>query len=194
MNVYLGFFRWSAVLLGTIVLASCAGYQSHREGFKALAEGRLADGVLNLQRASEHAPGDDGYRRDHILQRDLAAARLLRQADMAMVSGQFDDAKAAYAEMQRFWPEDPRLLKGLNELEVAQRHSRTLEQAQADADRGDWDGAVAKARLVLSENPRHLRANARPLWPGNIQSSRITSGKTASSSRCAESPSSDQIG
>lgn len=158
MNAHLGIYRWSALLLGTALLASCAGYQSHREGFKALEEGRLADGVRSLQRASEHAPGDDSYRRDHILQRDMSATRLLRQADMATSSGQYEEAKAAYAEMQRFLPEDPRLLKGLNELEVAQRHARALEQAQADADRGDWDGAVAKARLVLSENPRHVRA------------------------------------
>ncbi len=145
-------------MLAACLLAGCASYQSHREGFNALSEGRLADGVLNLQSASEHAPSDDGYRRDFILQRDMAATRLLRQAEMAIAAGQYDEAKASYDEMQRFLPGDARLIKGQNELEVAQRHARALEAAQADADRGDWDAAVAKTRHVLSENPRHQRA------------------------------------
>lgn len=159
MNVHSGFLRWGAAILAACVLAGCAGYQSHREGFSALSEGRLADGVLNLQRASENSPADDGYRRDFILQRDMAANRLLRQAEMAIAAGQYNEAKASYNEMQRFLPDDPRLLKGLNELEVAQRHARNLEAAQADADRADWDGAVAKTRQVLSENPRNQRAS-----------------------------------
>lgn len=160
MNAQHSIYRLGALLLGVALLTSCAGYQSHRDGLKALDEGRLADGVISLKQASEQAPTDDNYRRDHIVQRDTAATRLLRQADMAASSGQYDEAKAAYAELQRFLPDDPRLLKGLNELEVAQRHARTLEQAQTDADRGDWDGAVTKARLVLSENPRHVRASS----------------------------------
>lgn len=159
MNAHSGLLHWGAAILAACVLAGCAGYQSHREGFSALSEGRLADGVLNLQRASEHSPADDGYRRDFVLQRDMAANRLLRQAEMAIAAGQYNEAKASYNEMQRFLPDDPRLLKGLNELEVAQRHARNLEAAQADADRADWDGAVAKTRQVLSENPRNQRAS-----------------------------------
>eukprot|EP01139_Manchomonas_bermudensis_P000841 Amastigsp_a968_5.p3 type:complete len:108 gc:universal Amastigsp_a968_5:695-372(-) len=47
--------------------------------------------------------------------------------------------------------------------------------------------------LVLACD-RHFFASDNPLCAGSIQSSRMTSGSTASSSRCAASPSIAQIG
>ena len=147
-------------MMAALVLAGCAGYQRHREGMNALEEGRLAEGVLQLQHAMEEAPDNGTYRRNYISQRDQAATRLLRQADLAASAGQYEDARLAYAELLRFLPDDPRALKGLNDSEVAQRHTRVLDEALAASDRGEWDLAVSKTRLILSENPLHRRASA----------------------------------
>lgn len=145
------------LLLGSLV--ACAGYQSHRRGMGAISEGRIAEGVLSLQQATLEAPSDDGYRRTFILQRDSAAVKLLRQAELAMEAGQYAEASEIIAELEKFLPSDARVIKGRNELEVAQRHAKVLESAQAHADKREWDQAIVLARQVLSEDPRSRRAN-----------------------------------
>jgi hypothetical protein len=47
---------------------------------------------------------------------------------------------------------------------------------------------------LVRASARHFLASTTPLWPGSIQSSRIASGSTASSSRWAATPSSAQVG
>src|SRR6478672_4367346 len=47
---------------------------------------------------------------------------------------------------------------------------------------------------LVRTSERHLRASCTPLCPGSIQSSRITSGNTVSSSRWAAAPSSAHTG
>lgn len=147
----------SVLLLGA--LAACAGYQSHRQGMSAISDGRIAEGVLSLQQATLEAPSDDGYRRAFILQRDAAAVKLLRNAELAVEAGQYAEAAEIFAELEKFLPTDARVIKGRNELEVAQRHARALEFAQGHADKREWSQAIAMARQVLSEDPRSRQAN-----------------------------------
>lgn len=151
------------VLLLTLtasVLSGCAGFRNHHEGMSALSDGRWADGIIKLRQASEEAPDNSEYKRDYVGQRDSVANRLLRQAEVDVAAGQYDAARTTYAELKRALPNDPRVIAGLNDVDVSQRHARMLDDAATAGERGDWDLAIAKTRQVLAENPMERRATA----------------------------------
>jgi general secretion pathway protein D len=146
-------------LIAALGLSGCAGYRNFNDGKAAMNEGRMADGVALLRQAAEEAPGNTEYRRTYITQRDGATTRLIRQAELDRDNNDFERARAAYDEVLAMQPDHARATAGINELEVAERHARTLDVAALQAERGEHDGAISKVRQVLSENAVHRRAN-----------------------------------
>lgn len=142
-----------------LCLSGCAGYRSYQAGKSDIADGRLADGVIKLKQASELEPSNTEYRRTYIAQQDAVVSKLVRQAQTDTESGNFDRAREGYAEIQKFQFNDQRALIGLNQVEAAQRHWKSLETASALAEKGDLNAAIAKAQQVISENPNHRKAN-----------------------------------
>jgi len=152
--------RAAVFCLVAALLSSCAGYQAHRDGKSEIASGRLAEGVLKLQQATQQAPTDTTYRNDYIRERDLALLRLGHQAELDLAGGNFDRASAAYAEMLRIAPQDGRATSGMDAIDAAKRQATLLNAASQLADQGDWDGAISKVRQVLSEAPQNRRASS----------------------------------
>lgn len=153
------FVSSAAALAVLLSLSGCASYRTFRDGQTDLAEGRLADGVIKLKQASELAPGDTEYRRVYMTQREAAVNQLTHQAEIDVANGDFDRAQVAYAEILRMQPDNTRAQSGVNDVEAARRQNRLLEAAALQGERGDVDGAIAKAQQVLSENPLHRRAS-----------------------------------
>lgn len=147
----------TAVAIASLV--GCASYRNFRSGQSDIADGRLADGVNKLKLASEQAPDNGEYKRVYVTQRDTAFNRLIRQAELDTGSGEFERAKAAYAEILQMQPDNARAQAGLNDVEAAQRHGKMLDIAASQAERGELDPAIAKVQQVLSENSLSRRAN-----------------------------------
>lgn len=144
----------------SLLLAGCSGYLSYRDGQADLAAGRLAQGIDKLKEATERDPQNPEYRRRYFSERDAASHALLRQAEAALDSGDFEAARVAYAQLLRLDASNSRALAGTNRVESAQRQWAALEAALAQARTSDVDGAISKVQQVLSENPSHARAAA----------------------------------
>lgn len=149
---------WGLGLLLCLELAGCSSYWNYREGQSDISDGRLADGVIKLQKASEGSPNDSAYRKEFLTQRERAAYRLTKQAELNIASGHPDEARGNYADVLRMQPDNARALAGINEVEAAKRHEKILDQAQSSADKGAFDEAISMVQQVLSENPQQRRA------------------------------------
>lgn len=139
-------------------LAGCSSYWNYRNGQSDISDGKLADGVIKLQIASEGSPNDSTYRKEFLTQRERAAYRLTKQAELNIASGHPDEARENYADVLRMQPDNARALVGINEAEAAQRHEKMLDQAQSLVEKGSVDEAISKVQQVLSENPQQRRA------------------------------------
>lgn len=147
-----------AILFLCVALSGCASYRAFRSGESDLADGRLADGVLELKRATELAPDNMEYRRSYVTHKDDATNELLHQGEVALASGEFDHAADVFSDVLRMAPDNSRAQAGLNEVEAARRQGRLLDAAESMAQRGDFDGAITKTQQVLSENQLNRRA------------------------------------
>lgn len=146
------------VVLTLLCLTSCASYRIYREGQSDIAEGHTIDGLNKLKQAYELNPDNSEYRRAYLTQRDAIANRLIRQAELETSSNQFDEAKITYDQVLVMQADNSRARAGLNNVEAAQRQSKLLDAALAMAEGGDLDGAIAKVRQVLAENPANRKA------------------------------------
>lgn len=140
-------------------MVGCAGMQSFRDGQSDLAKGKLESGLGKLKEAVDQDPKNVEYRSAYFSEREQAINGLMRQAEVATDSGNFDAARAAYQQVLRLDAGNPRATSGLNRVEVAQRHWAALDASTALGRSGDVDGAITKTQQVLSENPTHLRAS-----------------------------------
>ncbi|MDO9236953.1 MAG: hypothetical protein Q7U28_13100 [Aquabacterium sp.] len=146
--------------LALLSLVSCAGYRTYKDGQSDLASGQLVQGISKLKQATELEPDNREYRRFYLTQRDSVVNRLIRQAELDIANGNFERAKDAFGEVLGMQADNSRAQAGLNHVEVGQRHAKLLDVAGAMAERDDQDGAIAKAQLVLSENPLNRRASS----------------------------------
>jgi general secretion pathway protein D len=149
----------AALLVASLLLSGCAGYRAYRDGESDLAAGKVESGLGKLKQAAEQSPENTEFRRRYQTERESALNMLLRQADLATETGNFDAAREAHAQALKLDPANARAAGGANRVDAAQRHWTALEASAAQARRGDVDGAVVKTQQVLSENPNHNRAN-----------------------------------
>src|SRR5436309_11799550 len=141
-------------------LAGCAGYQAFREGQAQLAEGQVEPGLSKLKQALDLSSENTEYRRTYFAQRATAVNALLRQAEIATETGDFDVARETYAKVLRLDHASARALPGETRVAVAQRHWNALESSLVLARQGDLDAAISKTQQVLSEDPTYTRAAA----------------------------------
>lgn len=141
-----------------LVLAGCAGELAYRRGQNLIEEGKVAEGISELERATKEAPGDLKFRSAYYRQRESQVNRILVQADAQRAGGQFEAADEAYHRALDILPDYPRAVAGLEANRMARAQSVQVEQAEALLDKGDAEGALAALRTVLVENPKHQRA------------------------------------
>lgn len=141
-----------------LVLAGCAGELAYRRGQNLIEEGKVAEGISELERATKEAPADLKFRSAYYRQRESQVNRILAQADAQRAGGQFEAADEAYHRALDILPDYPRAVAGLEANRMARAQSLQVEQAEALLDKGDAEGALAALRTVLVENPKHQRA------------------------------------
>ncbi|RZI80475.1 MAG: hypothetical protein EOP38_22330, partial [Rubrivivax sp.] len=150
--------------LGTLPIAlaclqACSGYQAFQKGQTALSEGRLEDGLYELRKAADAAPGNTDYRRTYFTRRDEIVMSLSRQGEQALDRGDVEAARRAYQQIVNIQSDAAAGHAGLNRVEGAQRHQTLLDAARAHVERSDLQGALTKTQQVLSENANHRTAS-----------------------------------
>jgi general secretion pathway protein D len=149
-----------AALSAAQMLSGCAGYLAYREGQSDLAEGKVERGLTKLKEAAEQSPRNVEFRQTYFNEREAAVNTLVRRAELASDAGDFEAARAAYAQILMIDPANARASAGTTRVDAAQRQWNALETALALSRKGDLEGALGRVQVVLSENPRHLRASA----------------------------------
>lgn len=147
-----------ATLFAVLLFLGCAGNPAIKESRALLAEGRIDDSVIRLEKALKDAPDDRELRAHYFRQRDLAAGQLLIAADTERVAGRIEAAQALYLRVQKLDANNPRVRDGLAEIAARQRHETRLREAEALLGKGDNAGAERILRNVLAESPTHGEA------------------------------------
>jgi general secretion pathway protein D len=142
-------------------MASCAaGGKTHKEGIEALESGDYETSIAKLEEALRQDPGNLTYRLDLKTKREQAISQLMADGDAARAAGDFDGAAGHYNRILRIDSRNGRALRALDAVAEDRVHAHMVGQAQQMYDRGDIDGAVAKLRSVLAEDPGAYSARA----------------------------------
>ncbi|MBV8145098.1 MAG: secretin and TonB N-terminal domain-containing protein, partial [Gammaproteobacteria bacterium] len=150
--------RTAGAILITVILAGCAAARLHQEGLNAVESGQYEHGLALLQQAAQADPHNMSYRFDYATRREAAVLALLNIADTARGTHQLDVAAGAYRRVLAIDPGNDRAQHGLAALEGDTRHSGLVALANKDFDRKDYDGAEAKVRSVLQDDPGYAPA------------------------------------
>lgn len=155
----LGAWRTAALcLLAAAVITGCAGQKQYREGTALMEEGRVEEGLAQLEQASKAAPDNMAYRAALARNREQAVNRLLAAANGERAAGHPEAARQHYERMLAISPENGSAREGLAALEMDGRHAAMVEEARELFRKGDIDTARERVKPVLIENPRHGQA------------------------------------
>lgn len=146
------------ILLSELLLAGCATDPAFLEGKQLLAEGRVEEGLEQLDRAARASPGNAEFRSYYIDQRERTVNQILASAETARINARFDEAEALYLRARRIDPENRQALAGLSGLETNRRHAALIVDARTLIEGGESGKASPLLRRVLAEHPRHREA------------------------------------
>lgn len=148
-----------AATLTLVLLAGCMT-SNYSGGKKLLEEGKYEEGLARLEQAVKDDPKNPEYRATLVRQRELLLARYLGEGDTLRAQGNAGGAERAYAKALGLDAENVRARAGLQGLQSDARAKQGLAQATQMLDKGDVQGADAKLRSVLAENPNVPEAKA----------------------------------
>lgn len=153
----------SATLLAALaaaLLTGCLSNPAINASRELLASGQTDAAILRLADAARQDPGDNELRGVYHRQRELAAARLLADADGRRAAGNGEQAEALYRRVQRIDEHNPRAAAGLAALAGEQRRLALLKEGTAALAKNNAALAERHARTVLAEAPGHPAARA----------------------------------
>jgi len=150
----------SSCILLALLLAGCAGERYHRAGLGLLAEGKVEEGLRNLEQASKEEPDNVVFRADLLNRRAEQVNRLLAEADSARTAGKLEPAELLYQRVLAIMPGNGRAAEEIEALARERRYAPIVEQAGVAVKKGDVEQAQALLRAVLSENPTNAKALA----------------------------------
>ena len=146
--------------LAVTTLLGCASEQAFRDGKSLLADGKVEEGLTQLEIASKAEPRNAEYRSYLFRQREVAINQLLTKADTARINGQFETAEAGYRRVLNLDSNNKRAQDGLAAVSTNRDSKGRMSEAEAAYKKGDIDTAQTKLHNILTENPNHREANA----------------------------------
>ncbi len=160
MNSY--FKRLPLLLLITILLSGCAQpvIREFDEGEKLLSEGKVEQGLAQIDSAIKKSPNDPEYRSYLFQQREASVNRILAQADVARSNGQFDEAVTNYQRVTALDANNPQAIAGMENIQADKRHAAQSVEAEVSFNKRDYEGAQAKLRSIFAESPTQPAAKA----------------------------------
>jgi len=152
LYLYLMFACMSFLLLG------CAAEIVHREGKELIAQGDLEAGVEKLQAAAKQAPSNIQFRKDYLVERELAVNRLLEQARAAQLRGVDGEVRELLQRLRVIDPNHPRLVDFELNMDADAKLKFMMANAQSAWNAGDTAGAMDWVRRIQAERPGHKGA------------------------------------
>jgi general secretion pathway protein D len=145
-----------------MLLAGCAepAVREFDEGKKLLSEGKVEPGLAQIDLAVKQAPNNPEYRMYLFNQREAAVNQILAQAESDRNNGQMDEAESAYRRALALDADNSRATVGIGEVQADRRRKAQLTEAEVLFNKGDREGAQAKLRPILAENPSQPDAKA----------------------------------
>jgi general secretion pathway protein D len=148
----------SALLLVALLAACAPGREFIRNGSQMIEEGKLEEGLSQLEKGISLEPGNSEYRMLLIRQRDAQVGKLLTRADAERIAERLDDAEALYQRVEKLSPGQARARAGLDAVQAARKRQTRIDQATTVLARGQTEEAARIVRGVLAESPTDRRA------------------------------------
>jgi len=147
------------LLAAVVALTACApGREFVRTGQQMIDEGRLEEGLLQMEKGVSLEPENREYRMLVIRQRDVQVGALLARADAQRNADKLEDAATLYRRVLGIDPNNNRARAGVQAIESQRRQQQRVDEAQGLIAQGRLDDAERSLRKVLAENPTHTRA------------------------------------
>lgn len=146
--------------LAVLTLAGCANDQAFQSGRTLLAEGRVEEGLSQLESAAKAAPDNVKYRSYLYREREAAINQWLTQANSARVNGQLEEAQAGYQRVLNLDSGNERAQAGLNALAKDRDNVQHMKEATEAFQKDDEDTAQEKLRTILAQDPQNREARA----------------------------------
>lgn len=143
------------VALVGLLLAGCAAQRAFDDGRSLFEQGRVEEGLAQMDKAHQLEPDNSEYRSQYYKRREAAVYQWLSQAEAAKNAANWEDAENLYQRILRIHPDNPRAKVGLNSLEGEKQHMLLLTEARAQFDKGEVNDAAKKVRTVLTDSPSH---------------------------------------
>lgn len=142
-----------AIWIGAFALslAGCAGYSQWRAGTSLIQQGKVSEGLDQLQQASQSNP--EQYRLKYINERDREVQLLMQKAVSCRYAGRPDDALAAYKQVLELDPHNAEAQRGIDLIGRETRQTSELQEAREALANGDPATARQLLNAILSESP-----------------------------------------
>jgi general secretion pathway protein D len=141
----------TAAALAVVLLGACApGREFVRSGQQMIDQGRLEEGLSQIEKGMTLEPGNAEYRMLAIRQRETQIGNLLARADALRNDGKLDEASAVYRRVIGLDGANPRARAGLESIDVAKREqARQAQRAAAAPPERPEDAAPAVLKPSL---------------------------------------------
>ncbi len=149
-----------AAIVFVATMAGCATDQTFRTGKLMIENGRIEEGLQQVNAAAKANPQNVEYRAYYVRNRDNYISQLLTQGDKQRLLSKPEDAEPFYKRVLMLDAGNARAQSGLAAVQTELRHRRLAAEARAMFDAGDLEGAQARLRPVLAENPGQREARA----------------------------------
>jgi general secretion pathway protein D len=147
-------------MVALFALAGCAGTMHHHTGMSDIEHGSYADGLNELQLASQLDPEDVVYRRDFLVSREKATQHLFASAAAAMAEGKNAEAEKNYRLILKFDPDNAQARAGLDVITRTARAAEDAVQAREAFKRNDITTAEEWIARALERAPDQIEAHA----------------------------------
>lgn len=154
--------RPPALLVTVLVLTACApGRDLVRQGEQLIDQGKLEEGLSEIEKGMVLEPDNRQYRLLAIRQRDKQIGTLLAKADtLRKGPDTLEDAAVLYRRVIALDGANDRAQAGLTAVESLRRQQSRLDEAQTLIAQDRRDDAAQRLRQVLADNPTSTRALA----------------------------------
>ena len=148
--------KLTAGLIVLVLLTGCtAGRQAFDDGQRLIQQGKIEEGLVEMERALKENTKSVEYRTYYLRQKELYIAHLLVKADNARAAKQYSDAETAYRYVFKFDPANRHASDGLEGIRNDRRRDEAMVNAEKVLKADKTEEAQAIARSVLAEDPQH---------------------------------------
>ena len=144
-----------------VLLAGCATTNvTFEEGKRLIEQGRVEEGLARVESASNANPNNYEFRAYLVRARSAYANQLLIEAEKARFAGRVAEAEVIYQRVLVLLPDNLRAQRGLEIVQMEQRHRAAVAEARALREADNSAAASRKLAAVLRENPSQRDAQA----------------------------------